>query len=213
MYKRERRWYYAVGLSTYSISAFLHQEPRLKHDAFYQGHTLSHTHLISHPHISISLDSIAHSKVHSKNRSLLQPLRASLVMLSCVWRGRFDIVNWLFTAHFLKVSMELKATDWLPPSPTDKMFVTSANPEELHLFYWWNHINMHFQLSWLFVVSAFFASCVLNWQSGTIKTDTFWCFSGFWCLQHFRPLAPINLQTRWSQGFNEMNSIIVKLII
>ena len=192
-----------MGLSTYSISAFLHQEPRINYDAFYQGHTLSHTHLISHPHIAVPFDSIAHSKVQSKNRSLLQPLRASLVMLSCVWRGQCDIFNWLFAAHILKVSMELKATDWLTPSPTDKMFVTSANPEELHLFYWWNHINMHFLPSWLFVVSAFSPAVCQIGHVGQ-KRQTF-CFSGFWCLQHFQPLAPINFQTGPSWGFNEMN--------
>lgn len=45
-------------------------------------------------------------------------------MLSCVWRGQCDICNWLFVAHILKVSAELKATHRLTTSLTDKPFVT-----------------------------------------------------------------------------------------
>lgn len=93
-------------------------------------HILIGTH--KQTHISVPSDSFSHSKVQAKNRSLLQPLRASLVMLSCVWRGQRDVCNWLSAAHILKVSMELKATHWLNGSLTDKGG-PSASPEELHL--------------------------------------------------------------------------------
>lgn len=40
-----------------------------------------------------------------------------------MWRGQCDVCNWLFAAH-TKGQPELKATDWLTESLTDKVFVT-----------------------------------------------------------------------------------------
>lgn len=86
--------------------------------------TCAGTHTHTQTNICVPSDSFSQSKVEAKNRSLLQPLRASLVVLSCVRRGQCDVCNWIFAAHILKasVSEELKATHWLTGSLTDKVF-------------------------------------------------------------------------------------------
>lgn len=44
-------------------------------------------------------------RLKPRNHSLLQTLKASLVMLSYVWMGQDDACNWISAAHILKVSV------------------------------------------------------------------------------------------------------------